>query len=64
MQFDYMEWLFQYGIYAVAAIAALILVILVRSRFVKTTDDKLGTPTYEHMDSGVTVSIPDDEDEP
>ena len=64
MQFDYMEWLFQYGIYAVAALGALILAILARSRLAKTTDDKLRTPTYEKIDSGVKISIPDDEDNP
>jgi len=64
MQFDYMEWLFQYGIYAVAAIAALVLAILARSRLAKTTDDKLRTPTYERMDSGVVISDPDEEDNP
>ncbi|MGY5870826.1 MAG: hypothetical protein RTV72_01135 [Candidatus Thorarchaeota archaeon] len=64
MQFDYMEWLFQYGIYAVAVIGAMILVVLARSRLVKTTDDKLRTPSYEKIDSGVKISVPDDEDDP
>lgn len=64
MQFDYMEWLFQYGIYAVAAIGALILAFLARSRLATATDDKLQTPTYEEMDSGIKLSDPEDEDDP
>ncbi len=64
MQFDYMEWLFQYGIYAVAAIGALILAALARSRLAKATDDKLRAPSYEKIDSGVKISIPEDEDDP
>ena len=64
MQFDYMEWLFQYGIYAVAAIAALILAILARSRLAKATDDKLKTPSYERMDPGIVLSDPDDDEDP
>ncbi len=64
MQFDYMEWLFQYGIYAVAAIGALIIAILARSRLAKATDDKLKSPSYEKIDSGVKISVPDDEDDP
>ncbi len=64
MQFDYMEWQFQYGIYAVAAIGALILAILARSRLAKATDDKLTTPTYEKIDSGVKISVPEYEDDP
>jgi len=69
MQFDYMEWLFQYGIYAVAAVAALILAALARNRFARgqfqemEDSDKLEAPTYEHMDSGVTISDPDDEED-
>lgn len=65
MQFDYMEWLLQYGIYAVAAIGALIIAVLARSRLAKATDDKLKSPSYEEMDSGIKLSDPDDEeDEP
>ncbi len=64
MQFDYMEWLFQCGIYAVASIGALILAILARSRLAKATDDKLKTPSYEKIDSGIKISVPDDEDDP
>jgi len=65
MQFDYMEWLLQYGIYALAAIGALILAILARSRFAKVIDDsdKLSSPSYEEMDHGIVLSDPDD-DEP
>ena len=64
MQFDYMEWLFQYGIYGVAAIGALILAGLARSRLAKATDDKLQSPSYEKIESGVKISVPDDEDDP
>jgi len=64
MQLDYLTWLYKYGIYAAMIIGALILAVLARSRFAKTMDDsdKLQTPTYEHMDSGVTVSDPDDDE--
>ena len=68
MQFDYIEWLVQYGIYAVAVIGALILAILARNRYARTRlegdSDRLQTPTYERMDSGITLSDPDDEDDP
>jgi hypothetical protein len=65
MQFDYMEWLFQYGLYAVAAIGALIIAILARSRLAKAANDKLKSPTYEKIDSGIKLSDPDDdEDDP
>ncbi len=66
MQFDYMDIFYKYGIYAVMIIAALILALLARNRFVrsqKTDDsDKLETPTYEEMDPGIKLSEPEDDD--
>ena len=49
-----------------AAIGALILAVLARSRLAKTIadSDKLSTPSYEHMDPGIVLSDPDDEDDP
>ena len=67
MQFDYMEWLYKYGIYAAIIIGALILATLARSRFARAQfqkmddSDKLQSPSYERMDSGIKLS---DEDDP
>ncbi len=69
MQFDYTAWLIQYGIFIVIAIGALILAALTRSRFARARyqemddSDKLASPSYEKMDSGVKISV-DDEDNP
>jgi len=60
----------QYGIYITIAIGTLILVYLARVFFAKFQyhklgdSDKLQTPSYEEMDSGITLSNPDDEDDP
>lgn len=70
MQLDYMTWLYKYGIYAAIILGALILAALARNRYARAQfqemgdSDKLEAPTYEQMDSGVTVSDPDDEDDP
>ncbi len=70
MQFDYMEIFYKYGIYAAIIIGALILAFLARNRLALARfrdmddSDKLQTPSYEHMDSGVVVSDPDEEDDP
>lgn len=70
MQLDYISWLYKYGIYAAIILGSLILAFLARNRFARAQfqkmedDDKLQAPTYEQMDSGVTVSDPDDEDDP
>lgn len=67
MQFDYMTWLYEYGIYAAIIFGTLILAVLARSRFARAQfqemndSDKLETPSYERMDSGVKLS---DEDDP
>ena len=64
MQFDYMTWLYKYGIYAAMILGALVLAVQARSRFAKAMDDKLKSPSYERMDPGIVVSDPDDEDDP
>jgi hypothetical protein len=69
MQFDFVGELYKYGIYAAMIIGALILAYLARNRFARgqfqemEDSDKLEAPTYEHMDSGVTISDPDDEED-
>ena len=69
MQFDYMTWLYKYGIYAAIILGAMILAFLARNRFARgqfqemDDSDKLETPTYEQMDSGITLSDPDDEED-
>ena len=66
---DYMTWLSKYGIYAAIILGALILAALARNRFARARfqemddSDKLQTPTYEEMDSGIKLSD-DDEDDP
>ncbi|MFW9834887.1 MAG: hypothetical protein ACFFEK_12885 [Candidatus Thorarchaeota archaeon] len=70
MQFDYILWLHKYAIIVGLILGALILVLLAwnhyaRGQFEDMGDsDRLQTPTYEQMDSGVVVSDPDDEDDP
>lgn len=67
MQFDYAAWLYQYGIYIVIAIGALLLAALTRSRFARAQyqemddSDKLTSPSYEEMDAGIKLS---DEEDP
>ena len=57
MQFDYMKWL----IYIVYAFGALLIACLARSFYVRSQfrdmddSDKLQTPTYEEMDSGIKL---------
>jgi len=64
MQFDYMKWL----IYIVYAFGALLIALLarafyIRSQYLKMDDsDKLGSPSYEKQESGVKISIDDEED--
>ena len=70
MQLDYMTWLYKYGIYAAIILGALILAALARNRFARARfqemddSDKLQSPTYEEMDSGIKLSDDDDEDDP
>jgi len=66
MQFDYMMWLTQNILYIVLAIGALLVAALVRSFFIRSQyhdmddSDKLQTPSYERMDSGIKLSDDDD----
>jgi len=68
MQFDYMDIFYKYGIYAVIIIGALVLALLARNRFALAKfqemddADKLETPSYEEMDSGIKLSEPEDND--
>ena len=69
MQFDIMTWLSTYGIYAAMIIGATIVATLVRffakAQYRKLDDsDKLESPTYEKVESGIKLSDPDDEDDP
>jgi len=67
MQLDYLTWLYKYGIYAAMIIGASIVAALIRyfakARYRKMDDsDKLSSPSYEEMDSGIKLSYPEDED--
>ncbi len=70
MQLDYLTWLYKYGIYAVMIIGASVVAALVRYfakvQYRKLDDsDKLQAPTYEEMESGIIISVPDeDENDP
>jgi hypothetical protein len=69
MQFDYIDWFGKNIIYFILALGAIILLYLVRAFFVRSQyrdmqdSDKLESPTYEEIDSGIKISI-DDEDDP
>lgn len=64
MQFDYMKWL----IYIVYAFGALLIAYLARSFYIRSQfrdmddSDKLQTPTYEEMDSGIKLSDDEEDD--
>jgi len=66
MQFDYVVWLYKYGIYTAIILGAMILAVLARSRFARAQyhgmddSDRLTAPTYEEMDSGIKLSDDDD----
>ena len=67
MQFDYLGWLYKYGIYAAMIIGAAIVATLVRyfakAQYRKLDDsDKLASPSFEEMESGIIISDPDDEE--
>ena len=70
MQFDYMEILYKYGIYAALIIGASFLAFLYRSRFARAQyqrmedTEKLEAPSFEKQESGIVISDPDDSDEP
>ncbi|MFW9769023.1 MAG: hypothetical protein ACFFF9_15940 [Candidatus Thorarchaeota archaeon] len=70
MQLDFILWLHKYGIFVGIILAAFILALVAWNRYAQAKfaemgdSDKLQTPTYEHLDSGVVVSDPDDEDDP
>jgi hypothetical protein len=64
MQIDFLDWLYKWGIYAVMIIGALVVAILARSRLAKLRkmEDRLATPSYEEMDSGIKISTDDEDD--
>ena len=63
IQIDYLDWLYKWGIYAVMIIGSMVILLLARSRFARMRDsDKLATPSYEEMESGVVISVEDDDD--
>jgi hypothetical protein len=69
MQLDFLDWLYKYGIYAAMIIGAAIVAALVRyfakAQYRKMDDsDKLSTPSYEEMDSGIKLSDPEEDDDP
>ena len=57
MQFDYLAWLYENGLYGLIVLILLILVVLTWRRF---TSDKLASPSFEKVASGIKIS---DEDE-
>ena len=65
MQFDFIDWFGKNILYIVLAFGAMIIAYLVRAFYIRkrmVDDPRLATPTFEEMDSGIKISI-DDEDE-
>ncbi|MBY8998812.1 MAG: hypothetical protein KGD60_13880 [Candidatus Thorarchaeota archaeon] len=69
MQFDFLDWFYKSILYLVLAIGAILIAALVRSFYLRKQfhdmddSDKLAAPSYEETDSGIKISI-DDEDDP
>ena len=67
MQYDFLTRLYKYGIFAAMIIGVSVVAALVRyfakMQYRKLDDsEKLQSPTYEEMDSGIQLSDPDDDD--